>query len=208
MKIILLGAPGCGKGTQSKLICERYNIPHISTGDLLRDAIKNNTPIGIKVKEYMSTLVPDEIVVGLVNDRLAQNDCKNGFVLDGFPRTIAQAKLFQEQIDAVLYFDIDLNEAKQRILNRRTCIKCGTIYTNINISTSTCNNCGGELCIREEDTKVDERLKTYCEFTYPLIEFYKKQNILKTINTDKYKNLTFEESVKNVFDNVIKELEG
>lgn len=209
-KISLLGAPGCGKGTQSKLLREALNIPHISTGDLFREAIKNKTPLGLQIEKYMSKLVPDEIVIDLVKERISQDDCKNGFILDGFPRTVNQADLFQKAVglDAVIYFDIDLQEAKNRILERRTCQNCGAIFTTKAMTGDTCPTCGGHIDVRAEDKKVDERLSTYVELTAPLVDYYDKLQILKTVDINITKNLSFEEGRDTVFKNIMKLLEG
>lgn len=210
MKICLLGAPGCGKGTQAKMLNERFGFTHISTGDLFREAIANNTPMGQEVKKYMSTLVPDEIVVKLLLERLENEDCKNGYVLDGFPRTINQAEIFDKMVklDAVIYFDIDLNETLSRINNRRTCKECGEIYTVATAKNNVCGKCGGELVIRAEDSKAQERIDTYVKFTHPLVDYYKQKGLLKVVNSNKYKNLDFENGRNAVFKEVKEILEG
>lgn len=210
MRISLLGAPGCGKGTQAKLICEKFNIPHISTGDLFREAIANETPLGKEIKKYMSKLVPDEIVIGLVKERISQQDCVNGFILDGFPRTINQAEIFDKEVglDAVLYFDIDLNLAKQRILERRTCKGCGAIFTVTSMNGDSCPNCGGHIDVRDEDKKVDERLTTYTQQTAPLVDYYSKKGKLKTVNVMKFKDLPFAEGKSATFNEIQKLLDG
>lgn len=210
MKICLLGAPGCGKGTQAKMINEHFGLAHISTGDLFREAIANNTPLGQEIKEYMSKLVPDEIVVKLVLERLDREDCKNGYVLDGFPRTINQAEIFDREakLDAVIYFDIDLNETLSRIQNRRTCTKCGEIHTVDTAKNNVCSKCGGETVVRSEDLKAQERVETYVKFTHPLVDYYKRNNILKTIDSNKYKNLDYENGRNAVFGEVKEILEG
>lgn len=209
-KLSLLGAPGSGKGTQAKLLCEALNIPHISTGDLFRTAIKNKTQLGLQIEKYMSTLVPDEIVIELVKERIMENDCKNGFILDGFPRTINQAELFQQVVgfDAVVFLDIDLQEAKNRILDRRTCQKCGAIFTTRAMTGDTCPTCGGHIDVRAEDKKVDERMSTYVAQTAPLVDYYNNLQILKTVDINKTKNLSFEESRNTIFKNIMKLLEG
>lgn len=208
MKICLLGAPGCGKGTQAKMLNERFGLTHISTGDLFRNAIANNTPMGQEVKKYMSTLVPDEIVVKLLLERLENEDCKNGYVLDGFPRTINQAEIFDKMVklDAVIYFDIDLNETLSRINNRRTCKECGEIYTIYTAKNGFCSKCGGELIIRAEDSKAQERIDTYVNFTHSLVDYYKNKGLLKVVNSNK--NLDFENGRNAVFKEVKEILEG
>lgn len=210
IKICLLGAPGCGKGTQAKLISEKYNIPQISTGDLFRNAIQNKTPLGLEIEKYMSKLVPDEIVIDLVKERLAQDDCKNGFILDGFPRTINQAEIFEKEVglDAVIYIDIDLNLAKERILERRTCQSCGAIFTTSAMTGEDCPNCGGHIDVRAEDKKVDERLETYKQQTFPLVDFYTERNLLHVVDVNKYKDLPFKEGKASTFEEITKILEG
>ena len=184
MNLILLGGPGAGKGTQAKLIVEEYKIPQISTGDMLREAVKQGTELGKKAKEYMDKgeLVPDEIVIGIVRDRLKQPDCEKGFILDGFPRTIAQAealdKMLDEigkKIDAVINIYVPEEEIVKRIVNRRTCKKCGAIYHLIYSppkESNKCDKCGGELYQRDDDKEetVRERLRVYKQQTEPLIE--------------------------------------
>lgn len=210
MRISLLGAPGCGKGTQAKLICEKLNIPHISTGDLFRNAIALDTPLGKEIKKYMSKLVPDEIVIDLVKERIQQDDCSKGFVLDGFPRTINQAQIFENEVglDAVIYFDIDLNLAKQRILQRRTCTKCGNIFSTLEQIDNNCPSCGGRVDVRDEDLKADERLDTFLNLTAPLVDYYKENGILKTIDVNKFADLEICESKNAMFNEIIKLLEG
>lgn len=196
MKIIMLGAPGAGKGTQAKQIAEKYSIPHISTGDIFRANIKNNTELGKKAKEFMDQglLVPDELTCDLVMDRIAEDDCKNGFVLDGFPRTIPQA----EALDAALAktgqkmeFAIDVDVADENIVNRmggrRACLNCGATYHIVSIPTKQegiCDKCGNPVVLRDDDKPetVQKRLTVYHEQTQPLIDYYKKQGILKSVD--------------------------
>ena len=196
MKIIMLGAPGAGKGTQAKQIAGKYGIPHISTGDIFRANIKNGTELGKKAKEYMDQgqLVPDELTCDLVMDRIAEDDCKNGFVLDGFPRTIPQA----EALDAALTkagqamdYAIDVDVPDENIVNRmsgrRACLKCGATYHVVSIppkQEGICDTCGSELVIRDDDKPetVQKRLDVYHEQTQPLIDFYKGKGILKSVD--------------------------
>ena len=175
MKIVMLGAPGAGKGTQAKMISEKYGVPHISTGDIFRANIKENTPLGQKAKEYMDKglLVPDELVVDLVVDRLAQDDAKKGYVLDGFPRTI----------------DVDVPDENivRRMSGRRACVSCGGTYHikyNPTKVEGVCDACGGELILRDDDKPetVEQRLRVYHEQTQPLIDYYTKEGILKEVD--------------------------
>ncbi|MDO4474149.1 MAG: adenylate kinase [Eubacteriales bacterium] len=196
MKIIMLGAPGAGKGTQAKKIAAKYEIPHISTGDIFRANIKNGTELGKKAKTYMDQglLVPDELVVDLVVDRLNQDDCKKGFVLDGFPRTIPQAEALTEALQSLgqsMDFAIDVNVPDQNIINRmsgrRACVGCGATYHIVYAPTKTegiCDHCGGELILRDDDKPetVENRLKVYHEQTQPLIDYYTKAGILHTVD--------------------------
>ena len=196
MKIVMLGAPGAGKGTQAKMISEKYNVPHISTGDIFRANIKENTPLGQKAKEYMDKglLVPDELVVDLVVDRLAQDDAKNGYVLDGFPRTIPQAEALTEALDKIgekLDYAIDVEVPDDNIINRmsgrRACVACGGTYHikfNPTKKEGICDACGGELILRDDDKPetVKQRLTVYHDQTQPLIDYYNRQGILKTVN--------------------------
>ena len=196
MKIIMLGAPGAVKGTQAKQIADRYNIPHISTGDIFRANIKNGTELGKKAKEFMDQglLVPDELTCDLVMDRIQQDDCKNGFILDGFPRTIPQAEALTAALDHInqkMDFAIDVDVPDENIVNRmsgrRACLNCGATYHIVSIPTKVegiCDRCGSEVVLREDDKPetVQKRLNVYHEQTQPLIEYYAAQNILKTVD--------------------------
>ena len=199
MKIIMLGAPGAGKGTHAKKISEKYSIPHISTGDIFRANIKEGTELGKKAKEYMDQglLVPDELTCDLVMDRIQQDDCKNGFVLDGFTRTIPQAEALtaalekiNEKMDYALDIEIADEKIVERMSGRRVCTKCGAPFHIVNIPPKTegiCDHCGGELEFRADDQPetVLKRLGVYHEQTQPLIEYYAKQGILKEIDGTK-----------------------
>lgn len=196
MKIIMLGAPGAGKGTQAKKIAAKYEIPHISTGDIFRANIKNETELGKKAKTYMDQglLVPDELVVDLVVDRVNQEDCKNGYVLDGFPRTIPQAEALTDALKEMgqsMDFAIDVNVPDENIINRmsgrRACVGCGATYHIVYAPTKTegiCDHCGAELILRDDDKPetVKKRLNVYHEQTKPLIEYYTKAGILHTVD--------------------------
>ncbi len=196
MKIIMLGAPGAGKGTQAKQIAAKYNIPHISTGDIFRANIKNGTELGKKAKEFMDQglLVPDELTCDLVMDRIAEDDAKNGFVLDGFPRTIPQAEALTaalEKIGQKMDYAIDVDVPDENIVNRmsgrRACLKCGATYHIVAIppkKEGICDACGSELVQRDDDKPetVQKRLDVYHEQTQPLIEYYQGQGILKSVD--------------------------
>ena len=196
MKVIMLGAPGAGKGTQAKQIADKYCIPHISTGDIFRANIKNGTELGKKAKTYMDQglLVPDELVVELVADRIQQDDCKNGFVLDGFPRTIPQAEALDaalekinEKMDYAIDVDVPDENIIKRMSGRRACLNCGATYHIVSIPTKVegiCDRCGSPVVLRDDDKPetVQKRLEVYHAQTQPLIDYYKKQDILKTVN--------------------------
>jgi len=194
MNIVLLGSPGVGKGTYAKRISKIYNIPHISTGDMFREAIKNKTEIGLKAKGYMDKgeLVPDDVTIKTVEERLKKDDCKNGFMLDGFPRTIAQAEALDKivVIDKVLDFTASDEVIIDRLSGRRICKSCGAIFHIRNIIPKTegvCDNCGGELYQRDDDKpeSVKKRLDVYREQTEPLIEYYKEKELLADIDANK-----------------------
>ena len=196
MKIIMLGAPGAGKGTQAKKIAAKYGIPHISTGDIFRANIKNGTELGKKAKTYMDQglLVPDELVVDLVVDRVNQDDCENGYVLDGFPRTIPQAEALTEALEKMgqkVDFAIDVNVKDENIVKRmggrRACVTCGATYHMVYAPTKKegiCDTCGGELILRDDDKPetVQKRLNVYHDQTQPLIDYYTSQGILRTVD--------------------------
>lgn len=196
MKVIMLGAPGAGKGTQAKQIADKYSIPHISTGDIFRANIKNGTELGKKAKTFMDQglLVPDELVVELVADRIQQDDCKNGFVLDGFPRTIPQAEALDaalakinEKMDYAIDVDVPDENIITRMSGRRACLNCGATYHIVSIPTKVegiCDRCGSLVVLRDDDKPetVKKRLEVYHEQTQPLIDYYKKKDILKTVN--------------------------
>ncbi len=196
MKIIMLGAPGAGKGTQAKKIAEKYSIPHISTGDIFRANIKNGTELGKKAKTYMDQglLVPDELVVDLVVDRVGQDDAKNGYVLDGFPRTIPQAKALDEalaklgdKVDYAINVEVPDENIINRMSGRRACVSCGATYHLVHIPPKTegiCDTCGAELILRDDDKPetVKKRLDVYHDQTQPLIDYYTNSGILKEVD--------------------------
>lgn len=196
MKIIMLGAPGAGKGTQAKMIAEKYQIPHISTGDIFRANIKNGTELGTEAKKYMDQglLVPDELTVRILLDRVAEEDCAGGYVLDGFPRNIPQAQVLDEaleklgeKIDMCIDVDVPDENIVHRMSGRRACLKCGATYHLEHIrprQEGLCDTCGSDLVLREDDKPetVLNRLKVYHEQTQPLIEFYSAKGVLQTVD--------------------------
>ena len=192
MKLILLGAPGAGKGTQAKIISRKLSVPTISTGNILRDAVKNETPVGLVAKSHMEdgTLVPDEVIISIVKERLEKPDCENGYVLDGVPRTMGQAIALEEtgvEIDRALVIEISDEEIEERMTGRRTCKRCNATFhvkTNPPKQANVCDTCGGELIIREDDEPetVRNRLKVYHEETEPLVEFYKSRGRLISVD--------------------------
>lgn len=212
MRLVLLGPPGAGKGTQAANIINKYQIPHISTGDIFRKNIKEGTELGKKAKEYMDKglLVPDEIVVAIVKDRLTEDDCKNGFLLDGFPRTVAQADALDAELkemgvalDKVINIDVSKENLIERAVGRRICKECGQTYHikfNPPKVENKCDICGGELYQRKDDTieTVTKRIEVYLEQTKPLIDYYKNKGILVDING--------EQSIEKVFADIVNEL--
>ena len=205
MKIIMLGAPGAGKGTQAKMLAGKYNIPHISTGDIFRSNIKNGTELGKKAKEYMDQgmLVPDELTVDLVIDRVQNEDCKNGYILDGFPRTIPQAEALtkalserNEKIDAAVDVEVPDEAIVTRMSGRRACVSCGATYHIVHTPTKTpgiCDVCGEKLILRDDDKPetVQKRLTVYHEQTQPLIDYYKGLGVLVSVDGTKDLNDVF-----------------
>ena len=191
MKVILLGAPGAGKGTQAVRLAERYNIPHISTGDIFRSNIKERPPIGIVAKSYIDKgqLVPDEVTIQIVRERLEKDDCKNGYLLDGFPRTVSQAEALDgfSEVDSVVNIDVPLHKLMRRITGRRVCGKCGESYHIDYLDGSTsCKKCDGTLIQRADDNEetVGKRLEVYEKQTAPLIDHYKSKGKLIDIDGD------------------------
>lgn len=212
MRLILLGPPGAGKGTQAIRISDEYNIPHISTGDIFRENIKNNTELGKKAKAYMDKgqLVPDELVVEIVKDRLSKEDCKAGFLLDGFPRTVGQANSLSEELkkldmllDSVINIVVNSDDLIERAVGRRVCKDCGASYHikfNPSKEEGTCDRCSGSTYQREDDTEetVKNRISVYTEQTKPLTEYYSNQKILLNIDGN--------QSIEAVFKDIEKEL--
>ena len=212
MRAVLLGPPGAGKGTQAVKLVKKYGVPQISTGDIFRKNIKEGTELGKKAQEYMNAgkLVPDELVVDLVKDRLMQEDCANGYLLDGFPRTIFQAeqldKFLEEsgqKLDAVINFEVGHDELMVRLTGRRVCKKCGASYHIVNIPPKVegiCDRCGGELEQRKDDTveTAENRIAVYEESTAPLIGYYEKTGALKNFNAEKDHDEVFKEIVAEI----------
>ena len=200
MKLILLGAPGAGKGTQAEILCKKLGIPSISTGNILRAAIKDGTPTGVKAKSYIDAgqLVPDEVIIGIIDERLSQDDCRDGYILDGVPRTIAQAEALEKagvRFDAVISIEISEDEILRRMSGRRVCEACGSSYNVEAVPPRVegiCDNCGGKLIQRKDDTPetVRERLKVYHTETEPLVGFYAQRGLLKSVAVNGTKEAT------------------
>jgi len=213
INMILLGPPGAGKGTQAELLVDRYHLPHISTGDIFRAAVKEGSPLGQKAKAFLDAgkLVPDDIVVGIVKERLNQPDCQEGFILDGFPRTIPQAEMLDRylagadrQITAVINIDVDFEVLIRRLTGRRVCRNCQAVYHIVNKpsqKSGVCDHCGGEIYQRQDDAEetVRKRLEVYRDQTAPLIAYYRERGKLKTFNG--------EEPIQVVFDQICLALE-
>lgn len=212
MNLILLGPPGAGKGTQAKMMIDRYRIPQISTGDILRAALKERTPLGLKAKEYMDKglLVPDEVVIDIIQARLKEADCRDGYILDGFPRTVAQAqaldkvlKAMNSGIDHVISIDVDKAELIKRLTGRRTCRQCGRGYHAIfdpPLNKGLCDKCQGELYQRDDDNEdtVRNRLEVYDSQTFPLIQYYKEKNLVRSIDG--------QGGIQQIFDRIVQVL--
>lgn len=196
MKLILLGPPGAGKGTQAKMLTERFEIPQISTGDILRSSVREGTPMGLKAKGFMDAgaLVPDDVVVGIVRERLQLPDCSHGFILDGFPRTVAQADALADtlsalgkDLDAVVSLEVDVEALVERLTGRRTCRQCGRgfhVKFDPPRHPGVCDGCGGELFQRDDDQEatIRKRLMVYSEQTAPLVTYYSQVDLLKTVD--------------------------
>lgn len=203
--IILLGAPGAGKGTQAAMIADEFKVPHISTGDILRRNMKEGTPLGLKAKAFVESggLVPDEVVIGLVEDRLSQEDCKNGYILDGFPRTIAQAEALDKvaRIDLAINIDVPFETIIDRLGGRRVCVCGETYHVSMLNGETTCKRCGKELFIRDDDKPetVKNRLKVYSDQTQPLIDYYRSQNKVVDIKANGTKEEIFAD-IKKVLE--------
>ncbi|MBT2259554.1 MULTISPECIES: adenylate kinase [Priestia] len=207
MNLVLMGLPGAGKGTQAEKIVEHYDIPHISTGDMFRAAIKEGTQLGLKAKSFMDqgNLVPDEVTIGIVRERLNKQDCENGFLLDGFPRTVAQAEALEtitkelnKQIDYVINIDVDQSILMERLTGRRICKDCGATYHlvfNPPAKEGVCDKCGGELYQRADDNAetVSTRLSVNVKQSQPLLEFYQEKGYLRNINGNQDINIVFED---------------
>lgn len=212
LRTVLLGPPGAGKGTQAVKIVEKYNVPHISTGDIFRENIKNGTELGKKAQEYMNKgeLVPDDLVIDLATSRLLEDDCKNGFLLDGFPRTVYQAEKLDEfltahgmKLDKVIDIEVEKEELITRLTGRRVCKQCGASFHVVNIppkKEGICDICGGELFQRADDTveTVENRIEVYNEQTMPLVDYYKKADNIVTIDGALSLDTVFAEIVKAI----------
>lgn len=212
MRLILLGAPGAGKGTQGEIICDKYDIPVFSTGNILREAVKNGTETGLKAKEYMDAgqLVPDDVIIGVIKERLALPDAQKGFILDGVPRTVAQAEALEEmgvEIDCVINLDVPDDKIVDRLSGRRVCESCGSSYHTIynpSKESDVCDRCGGRLIVRKDDepSMILSRLQVYHDQTEPLIDFYRERGKLADISGE----LTLQETEARV-DRILEALQ-
>ncbi|HIH42154.1 TPA: adenylate kinase [Candidatus Woesearchaeota archaeon] len=215
MKLILLGAPGAGKGTLAKKLIDKYSIPQLSTGDMLRAAVKEGTDLGKKAKSFMDSggLVPDQLVIDIIAERLKQKDCKNGFILDGFPRTIAQADALGKigandksaKIDHVISLNVEDEVVVHRLAGRRTCKGCGAIFHVENLKpkvSGKCDSCNGELYQRDDDKEetIRNRLKTFNAQTKPLIEYYSKKGLIVNLDAEQEPDKIFEDAVGKLED--------
>lgn len=214
MRLILLGPPGAGKGTQAKVLMEKYQIPQISTGDILRQAVKEKTPLGEEARVYMDrgALVPDQVIIGIIRERLQKPDCKRGYILDGFPRTVVQAEALREtlagmdsSLDHVLSIEVMEEELIQRLSGRRTCKSCGEVYHIIYgppKRDGVCDKCGGELYQRDDDKEetIKRRLRVYQAETAPLIDYYKGRGLLREI--------AGKGEIREIFERICRVLEG
>ncbi len=212
MRLIMLGLPAAGKGTQAKLLEERFGVPHISTGEMFREAIKSGNDVGCEAKKYIDRgeLVPDDLAIEIVKRRLLMADCRDGYILDGFPRTVPQAKALDrvigeigKPIDAVINIQISDDEAIRRIAQRRVCAQCGATYSGDQLKSGEpprCNICGGPLVQRDDDNEetARNRLKVYLQQTHPLVDYYAEQGILLTVNGEQEIEAVFEECVKGL----------
>ena len=215
MNILIMGPAGAGKGTMSKEISTKYNVPHISTGDMFRENIKNNTPLGLKAKEYMEQgkLVPDSLVNDMVEDRLQKDDCANGYLLDGFPRSLGQAtdltmmtKKIKRSVEVALVLNVDLSVLTERITGRRICKKCGAIYhikNHPSLKNGGCDVCGGELVQRKDDTlaQLQVRMEEYKNQTEPVVHYYEEQGIVKNIDASQSTEKVFAD-IQTVLDDI------
>lgn len=206
MRVVLLGSPGSGKGTQAKRIIEKYNIPHISTGDIFRQNIRDNTPVGLEAKKYIDVglLVPDDLALRIIENRFEEEDCKNGFLLDGFPRTLVQAEALEgelenlsKRLNAVINLEVRDETIIARMTGRRMCSQCGASYNlcfNKPAKEGFCDLCGGELYIRDDDNieTVTRRLQVYKSETQPLIDYYKDKGILMVVNGELDADVVFD----------------
>ncbi|MEA5010775.1 MAG: adenylate kinase [Angelakisella sp.] len=210
MRLILLGAPGAGKGTQAEVITERYDIPAISTGNVLREAIRQGTPLGLQAKELLDKgqFAPDEVVNGIVKERLTKDDCKNGFILDGYPRNLAQAKELDAlgvEIDRVLLIEVQDDVIVQRLGGRRVCESCGTTFhieSQPSEAGELCDKCGGKLIVRKDDKPetIKERLAIYHNVTEALIQYYEAQGKLRVVKGDDLVEVTTERTLRELED--------
>ncbi len=210
MRLILLGAPGAGKGTQAEVITERYDIPAISTGNVLREAIRQGTPLGLQAKELLDKgqFAPDEVVNGIVKERLTKDDCKNGFILDGYPRNLAQAKELDAlgvEIDRVLLIEVQDDVIVQRLGGRRVCESCGATFhieSQPSEAGELCDKCGGKLIVRKDDKPetIKERLAIYHNVTEPLIQYYEAQGKLRVVKGDDLVEVTTERTLRELED--------